>query len=130
MSTTPDRCRPARHPLAGALGLCAKAGRLIHGTAMICDALRQARDGKTPLLVVAACDVSANTAKRLRDRCAFYGVPLFFAELGAEDLGRAVGKSPLAAVGVTDENLAKLVRSKLDAPAPPDQAGAPERSGD
>jgi ribosomal protein L7Ae-like RNA K-turn-binding protein len=106
--------------VAFALGLCAKAGRLVCGTALICDALRLGRSGKTPLLVVAACDVSENTAKRLRDRCAYYNVPLAVAELGAEELGRAVGRSPLAAVGVTDENLAKLVRAKLDA-APQDE---------
>ena len=44
-----------------ALGLCKRAGALITGTPMICDALR---DGKRkPLMVLVASDVSEGTKK-------------------------------------------------------------------
>ena len=105
--------RSARPPVAGALGLCAKAGKLVFGTSMICEALKVHKSGKTPLLVVMARDASENTVKRLQDRCRYYGLPCVAAPLDTETLGRAVGKSPLAAVGVLDENLARLVETKL-----------------
>ena len=110
---TISRERPERPAVAGALGLCAKAGRLVFGTTMICEALKANKRDKTPLFVVMARDASDNTAKRLQDRCRYYGVSLARGPLDTEALGRAVGKSPLAAVGITDGNLAKLVRAKL-----------------
>lgn len=102
----------ARRPLLFALGLSAKAGALIYGTPMICEALKK---GKTVFLVLAAQDNSPNSAKRLSDRCAFYGVQLVEIEVAGEELAHAVGKnSRLAAVAVTDENLARLITAKLN----------------
>jgi ribosomal protein L7Ae-like RNA K-turn-binding protein len=96
----------------GALGICAKARRLITGTAMICEAMRSERT--RPLLVLAASDNSDNTAKRLSDRCAYYGVELITLDLDRDALSRALGKSGnVAAVAVTDENLCRLVRNTL-----------------
>ncbi|MBQ7336627.1 MAG: ribosomal L7Ae/L30e/S12e/Gadd45 family protein [Clostridia bacterium] len=98
-------------PVLQALGLCAKAGRLVFGVPMICEMLKK---GKKPFLVLTASDNAQNTAKRLRDRCAFYAVPLIALAWSGEELARAVGKSAhLAAVAVTDENLSVLVAKKL-----------------
>ena len=95
-----------------ALGLCAKAGRLIHGTPMICEALKTK---KKPYLVVEASDNSENTAKRLDDRCAFYGVKKHRLEANGEQLARAVGKTGrVAAVAITDEQLCRLVCGTLE----------------
>lgn len=95
-----------------ALGLCARAGKLITGVPMICDAMRA---GKLPFLVVAASDNAKNSEKRLGDKCAYYGVRLCTLDADGETLARAVGKTArLAAVAVTDENLCRLVLSKLE----------------
>ena len=94
-----------------ALGLCAKAGKLIYGVPMICEALKKQ---KTVLAVFDAADNAPNSAKRLFDRCAFYGVELYTLHVGGETLSSAVGKSGrIAALAVTDENLCRLVLSKL-----------------
>lgn len=94
-----------------ALGLCAKARGLITGVPMICDAMSA---GKRPFLVLAASDNAKNSEKRLGDKCAYYGVRLCTLEVDGETLARAVGKTArLAAVAVTDENLCRLVLSKL-----------------
>jgi len=94
-----------------ALGLCSKAGKLITGVPMICDAMSA---GKAPFLVVAAGDNAKNSEKRLGDKCAYYGVRLCTLDTDGETLARAVGKTArLAAVAVTDENLCRLVLSKL-----------------
>ena len=98
-------------PVLRALGLCAKARRLIVGTAMICEALRAKQK---PYLVVAACDNGPNTQKKLSDKCASYGVRLERVAASGEALGAAVGKSgAVAAVAVTDENLCRLVETAL-----------------
>ena len=95
-----------------ALGLCKKAGALICGTPMNCEALG---GRKKPFLVLTASDNSLNTAKRLRDKCAFYGVELQELAINGDDLARAVGKSSkLAAVAVTDQNLCRLVQNAIE----------------
>lgn len=94
-----------------ALGLCAKARALVTGTPMICDSLSTQ---KKPHVVVAAADNAANTQKKLSDKCAFYGVTLVTVPITGEALAHAVGKTGhLAAVGVTDPQLASLVKKNL-----------------
>ena len=95
-----------------ALGLCRRAGALVCGTPMIITALRSA---KRPILVVAANGISEGTRKKLTDKCAYYETPLVTVDADGEELAAAVGKSGfLAAVAVTDENLAKLVNKSFD----------------
>ena len=97
--------------LLGALGLARRAGALICGTPMIITALRSA---KRPIVVVAANDISEGTRKKLSDKCAHYETPLSVADVSGEALAAAVGKSgSLAAVAVTDKNLATLVEKAL-----------------
>ena len=95
-----------------ALGLCRRAGALVCGTPMICTALRGG--DKKPLMVVAASDVSDATLKKLTDKTGFYSTPLYRIDATGEELAAAVGKSgSLAAVAVTDKNLAALVEKNL-----------------
>ena len=97
--------------LLSALGLCRKAGKLICGTPMICDALRGA---KKPYAVIMASDNSENTQKKLGDKCGFYGVELIRVELDGEILSSAIGKSGrISAVAVTDENLCRLIKGAI-----------------
>lgn len=90
------------------LGLAARAGKLVYGTPAVCDALKE----KKVLAVVEASGNAENTAKRLRDRCAFYAVPLYLVSADAEALGRALGKGPIAAVGVCDASFAQAILAK------------------
>lgn len=101
--------------LLGVLGLCARAGSLICGTELICEALRAARRAKAPRLVLEAFDVSANTHKKLTDKCGFYKIRHSVIPVGGADLASALGHSGvLAAVAVTDENLCRAVEKQLD----------------
>lgn len=97
--------------LLSALGLCRKAGKLICGTPLICDALRSA---KKPYAVIMASDNSENTQKKLCDKCGFYGVELIRVELDGNSLSSAIGKSGrISAVAVTDENLCRMLRGAM-----------------
>ena len=94
-------------PLARALGLCARARGLIFGVPMICESMRT--KGK-PRLVLMARDVSENTAKRLRDKCTFYEVPLVTLPMDTVTLAHTGGTSAgLGAIALTDENFCRLV---------------------
>ena len=94
-----------------ALGLCARARRLIFGVPMLCDAMQQ---GKPLHLILEAADTSANTHKRLGDKCTYYGVPRIRLQADGETIARAVGKTAsLAAVGITDENMCRMVEEAL-----------------
>ena len=98
--------------LLSTLGLCARARKLVMGTPMVCEAMR---DKKTPVIaVLEASDTSEGTHKKLSDKCGFYGVPLYRIAADTARLGRAVGKTgAVAAVGVTDENLYKALERHL-----------------
>ena len=92
------------------IGLAARAGKLIFGTEQICSALKS---GKKIFLIIEASDTSDNTHKRLSDRAAYYGIRKERIKEDSASLGSAVGKSPLAAVGITDEGFCVAVDKKL-----------------
>ncbi len=101
--------------LLGALGMSARARKMIFGVPMICDALAgQRRTGKYPLIVFEAADTSENTHKRISDRCGYYGVKLIRLKIDGATLAATLGKSAsLAAVALTDENFVRLAESYL-----------------
>ena len=51
------------------LGLCVRAGKVIFGVPMICEAMRKGGAAK-PCAVFEASDTSDNTHKRISDKCA------------------------------------------------------------
>ena len=96
------------------LGLCARAGKLIFGTDMVCEALR--KNAREVRIVIEASDTSVNTHKRISDKCAFYGARLERIQTDALTLGYALGKRrQTAVVALTDDSLASLVLSNLEA---------------
>lgn len=99
--------------MLSSLGLCAKAGRLIYGTPMIVEAMQKR---KRIYLVVESADTSANTHKRINDKCAFYGVRAVRISADGGELASAVGKSgSLAAVAINDEGFYKMICKYIDA---------------
>lgn len=90
------------------LGLAARAGTLVPGTAQVRQAVRA---GRIRFAVVAA-DASANSREKLLPLLAARRVR-FVVALDREALGHAVGRAPLSAVGLTDERLAERVAELL-----------------
>ncbi len=102
-----------RSHLLSNLGLCVKAGRVIFGVPMICEALRKG-GSNAPKIVLEAADTSDNTHKRLTDKCAFYGVRLVRLECDGAALASAVGKSSqLGAVAITDTGLTRMLEKYI-----------------
>ncbi len=97
--------------LLSVIGLCFRARQLTVGAAMVCDAVA---DGSA-LLVIEACDTSANTHKRLCDKCSFYKVRLVKIKESCEALACAIGKDgPVASVAVKDKNFLTAIEKQLD----------------
>ena len=99
-----------REKLLGMLGLSIRARRAVCGTVNVCESLKA---GKAKL-VIAASDNSASTDKRLSDRTAFYGVKLIKTELTAAEIGAATGKSLVAAMAITENEMASAVEKKAE----------------
>ena len=94
------------------LGLAKRAGKTICGVPLIIEALRSQRK---PNLVVTSAMASANSLKKITDKCKFYEVVIISLPITPEELGHSVGHAgSVAAVAVTDSGLAELVRSAID----------------
>ena len=96
-----------------ALGLSKKAGKLICGTPLVCAAVASQ---KKPNLAILSKRASENTKKKLRDKCAHYGVQLCELDAAPEDISRAIGgRASVAAVAICDAGLAGLFLAKVKA---------------
>lgn len=92
--------------MLGNIGLCVRAGAVVRGTELVCDALKAG----SAKLVISAGDNSPNTAKRLHDRCAYYGVRLMVLPATGAELAAAVGRGGVtAAVAVTDTSMVRMI---------------------
>ena len=86
------------------LGLCRRAGAVIIGTDLVTKALPS---GKVKLVIYAG-DASANTEKKITDKCKFYNAKCIKLTYGGGEIAHAIGKeSTVSVVGVTDGNFAR-----------------------
>nr|WP_295970383.1 YlxQ family RNA-binding protein [uncultured Bacillus sp.] len=91
------------------LGLANRARKTISGEELT---LKEIRNGKAKLVLLSA-DASANTAKKVSDKCKSYGVPFRIVE-SREILGHAMGKDARVVAAVLDEGFAKKMVTLLD----------------
>ena len=99
--------------ILSALGLCARARKLIFGVPMICEALRKGGAEK-PLLIVEASDTSAGTHKKIADKAAFYQVRVVRIDCDGATLASALGKtSSLAAVAIKDKEMCNMIEKYI-----------------
>lgn len=98
--------------LLSSLGLCAKAGKIIFGVPMICEALRNGKNA--PFLIIEASDTSEGTHKRIADKSSFYQVRTVRIDCDGATLASALGKtSSLAAVAIRDKEMCKIVEKYI-----------------
>ncbi len=99
--------------LLASLGLCVRAGKVIFGVPMICDAMRRGGASKT-MTVFEAADTSENTHKRILDKCKFYQVKHIQLPCDGTVLAAALGKTAhLAAIAVTDRQMSAIAEQHL-----------------
>ncbi|WP_188068680.1 YlxQ family RNA-binding protein [Brevibacillus brevis] len=90
------------------LGLAMRARKIVSGEGLVITAVRngQAR------LVLLASDASDNTAKKVKDKCSYYGVSCVTTG-DRHSLGHAIGKDGRVTVAVTDGKLAESIQRLL-----------------
>jgi ribosomal protein L7Ae-like RNA K-turn-binding protein len=91
------------------LGLANRARKIISGEEL---SVKEIRNGKAKLILLSA-DASANTTKKITDKCKSYEVPYKLVE-DRHLLGRAIGKEARVVVAVLDDGFAKKLVSLLD----------------
>ena len=99
--------------ILSALGLCVRAGKIIFGVPMICDALKKGGASK-PVLIIEASDTSEGTHKKIADKSAFYQVRMVRIDCDGATLASALGKTAsLAAVAIKDKDMCKIVEKYI-----------------
>ncbi len=90
------------------LGLSRRAGQVTIGTPLVTGLLPT---GKMRVVFYTA-DASANTEKRITDKCRFYNVKCIKLDIPSEEIGKMVGmKTNVCVFGVTDDNFSKQLTS-------------------
>lgn len=91
------------------LGLANRARKIISGEELT---VKEIRSGKAKLILISA-DASANTTKKITDKCHSYHVPYKVVE-DRYLLGKAIGKEARVVVAVLDNGFAKKLVTLLD----------------
>ena len=91
------------------LGLAARARKVISGEELV---IREIRSGKAKLVLLAS-DASANTKKKIQDKCTYYNVE-FHVFGDRYDLGHATGKEARVSLAINDAGFAKKMSSLLN----------------
>lgn len=91
------------------LGLANRARKIISGEEL---SIKEIQRGKAKLVLLSA-DASANTTKKITDKCKSYQVPLKLVD-NRYTLGTAIGKDARVVVAVLDEGFAKKLLTLLD----------------
>jgi ribosomal protein L7Ae-like RNA K-turn-binding protein len=90
--------------VSGLLGLAARARALVWGTERVREAVR----GGEVKFAIVATDASENTRDKLVPLLEASGVP-WAGRLDRDTLGRAIGKAPVSAIGVTGREFAARI---------------------
>lgn len=91
------------------LGLAARARKVISGEELV---IKEIRSGKAKLVLLAS-DASANTAKKIKDKCTYYNVE--YCVFGDRyDLGHATGKETRVSLAIMDAGFAKKLSILLN----------------
>ena len=91
------------------LGLANRARKIISGEEL---SLKEIRNRKAKLVLLSK-DASANTVKKITDKCRSYDVPFRMIE-SREVLGHAIGKEARVVVAILDGGFAKKMLTLLD----------------
>ena len=92
------------------IGIAKKAGKVIGGTDMVADRIREKRNAVKAVLI--SCDASENTLKKIINTTTFYKVPAVRTNIDKAMLAKITGSmGERSVIGITDDGLAKAIMS-------------------
>ncbi len=89
------------------LGLARAAKGIVDGETLI-----KKISSKEVTLVLIANDASANTKKRITDKCNYYEIPYYIVD-DSETISKAIGKVNRMAVGISNQGFAKKIKELI-----------------
>lgn len=99
----------AKYNVFQLLGLATRAGKVVTGEEIV---IREIQSKRAHLIILSE-DASANTKKKVTDKCSFYNVEKY--EFGGrEELGRAIGKEARVVLAITDAGFARKFSEYLN----------------
>lgn len=91
------------------LGLAARAREIVTGEEMVLQDVRK----KRVCLVLLAADASESTAKKVKDKCSHYHIPVKQVA-DRTTLGSAIGKAERVVIGIKNRGFAAKITELLD----------------
>mgnify|MGYP001953574153 CR=1 FL=1 len=98
-----------QQPWMSIVGLANRARKLISGEELVLKEIRQHR----AKLVLLSMDASANTKKRIEDKCRYYEVPIKYVE-NRYVLGKSIGKEARVVIAILDRGFSEKLMQLLD----------------
>ena len=96
------------------IGIAKKAGKVIGGTDMVADRIKEKRNAVKAVLI--SSDVSENTLKKIINTTTFYNVPAVKTNIDKVMLAKITGSmGERSVIGITDDGLAKAIISYVTA---------------
>lgn len=86
-----------------------RAGELVTGEELTLEAVRKGNVA----IVLLANDASANTEKKVRDKCSYYNIPVYSPN-DRYELGSAIGKEARVVIGIRSKGFAKKIAALLN----------------
>ncbi len=101
---------PEQNKLQGMIGLAKRAGKVVAGTPMVCEAVRK---GKAQIVLIAS-DATENANKKVKNCCTHYQIPFESTSFTTDLLAHIIGKSGvIAAIAITDASFADAIRTLI-----------------
>jgi ribosomal protein L7Ae-like RNA K-turn-binding protein len=99
-----------RKRLLGYIGLANRAGQIISGGSMVCDAIR---GGHKPGLVLLATDVSESIGNKIEQLAAVHHITCMRV-VGKDEFGAILGKAPRSAIAVRAGGFVAQIRHEIE----------------
>lgn len=94
-----------KNKILSLLGIILRSGNLVSGDdTTLCDL----KKGKIKLIIIAN-DASENTKKAFKDKSEYRNVP-YIIEFTKEELGKSIGKSSRAVIGIKNDQFATKIK--------------------
>jgi ribosomal protein L7Ae-like RNA K-turn-binding protein len=98
-----------QQPWKSLVGLATRARKITSGEELV---VKEIQRNKVKLVLLSR-DASANTEKKITDKCSYYNIPLRRVE-NRYELGHAIGKDARVVIGIQDEGFAKKLNALLE----------------
>ncbi|WP_338985531.1 50S ribosomal protein L7 [Spiroplasma endosymbiont of Diplazon laetatorius] len=95
--------------LLGSLGMISSAGKLIYGEKLF-DQIKQSKIK----IVLTSSDMGPSQLKKINDKANFYNVRIINGLFDSQRLNKAIGRTNVKSVGVSDENFVKLLLKNVE----------------